>query len=76
MIQPNSSHFHAGKAARQAGKICMNTDARLSLQSREEWYAGWNHQDALMRGQPDAELVTQNEDFFADLRRELRGARP
>ncbi|WP_294398161.1 hypothetical protein [Prosthecobacter sp.] len=54
----------------------MNTDARLSLQSREEWYAGWNHQDALMRGQPDAELVTQNEDFFADLRRELRGARP
>ena len=72
MKQSNSSHFHAGKAARQAGKICMNTDARLSQQHRDEWYAGWNYQDALMRGPADAELVSQNETFFADLRAELR----
>lgn len=74
MSQPNSSFFHAGKAARQAGKICMNTDARILPKNRADWYAGWNFQDALMRGQPDAELVTQNENFFADLRAQLRGA--
>jgi hypothetical protein len=34
-----------------------------------------NFQDAYMRGQPDPEHVEQNENFFADLRRELRGAR-
>lgn len=75
MNQPNSSYFHAGKAARQAGKICMNTDARISQQHRADWYAGWNFQDAYLRGQPDPELVTQNDTFFADLRAELRGAR-
>lgn len=72
MKQPNSSFFHAGKAARQAGKICMNTDARISQQHRDEWYEGWNFQDAFLRGQPDAELIEQNENFFADLRAELR----
>lgn len=72
MSQPNSSYFHAGKAARQAGKICMNTDARLSQQHRDEWYEGWNYQDGLMRGPPEAEVVAQNDDFFANLRAELR----
>lgn len=76
--QPNSHHFHNGKAARKAGKACHISDARMSHQSRSEWYEGWNFQDALMRGQPDAELVEQNENFFADLRAELRkeNARP
>lgn len=75
MKQPNSSFFHAGKAARQAGKNCMNNDARISQQNRADWYTGWNFQDSLMRGQPDAELIEQNENFLADLRAELRGTR-
>ena len=75
MSQPNSSHFHAGKAARQAGKPCRITDGRMSGKSRHEWYEGWNVQDAYLRGQPDPELVTQNDTFFADLRRELRKQR-
>jgi hypothetical protein len=75
MSQSNSSHFHAGKAARQAGKPCRITDGRMSGKSRLEWYEGWNVQDAYLRGQPDPEDVAQNETFFADLRAELRGAR-
>ncbi|MCF7788650.1 MAG: hypothetical protein K9N47_21180 [Prosthecobacter sp.] len=76
MSQPNSSHFHAGKAARLAGRPCRITDGRISGNSRLEWHEGWNVQDAYMRGKPTAEVVTQNENFFADLRAELRGARP
>ncbi len=76
MSQPNSSHFHNGKAARQARKPCCISDGRMNHQSREDWYAGWNFQDALMREAPSAEHVTQNDNFFADLRAELRGAKP
>lgn len=72
MIQPNSSHFHAGKAARQAGRPCIISDGRMKPESRQEWYAGWNFQDAFMRGQPDAEHVAQNDEFFTSLRAELR----
>lgn len=74
MNQPNSPHFHRGKAARQAGQPCRITDGRMSGQSREAWYAGWNFQDAFMRGQPDAEHAAQNDEFFTSLRAELRGA--
>ncbi|MFZ2280820.1 MAG: hypothetical protein WAW39_23675, partial [Prosthecobacter sp.] len=66
--------FHAGKAARQAGKPCRITDGRMSGKSRREWYEGWNFQDAYLRGQPDTEDVAQNDEFFASLRAELRGA--
>ncbi len=72
MNQPNSSHFHNGKAARKAGKPCTITDGRMLPQSREEWYKGWNLQDALMRPPPTAEVVAQNDTFFTDLRAELR----
>ena len=75
MNQPNSSHFHAGKAARQTGKPCTITDGRLSPQSRAEWYAGWNMQDVLMRPPPTSAEVEQNDSFFADLRAELRKSR-
>lgn len=75
MSQPNSSHFHAGKAARQAGKPCRITDGRMSGKSRLEWYEGWNFQDAYLRGPADDEHIAQCEDFFAMLRAELRGAR-
>lgn len=75
MTQPNSPHFHRGKAARQANQPCRITDGRMTGKSREEWYAGWNFQDALLRGQPDAGLIEQNETFFADLRTELRKER-
>ncbi len=76
MKQPNSSHFHNGKAARQAGKPCIISDGRMTDNSRAEWYEGWNFQDALMRGTPDAEHVAQNDEFFANLRAELRTQKP
>lgn len=76
MNQPDSHHFHNGKAARLAGKPCHISDARMSHQSRTEWYAGWNYQDALMQPPPSPEHVTQNAHFFADLHAELRASQP
>jgi hypothetical protein len=75
MSQSNSSHFHAGKAARAAGKPCTITDGRMKPESRTEWYEGWNLQNALMLPPPSAEDVAQNDSFFAGLRAELRGAK-
>lgn len=75
MSQPNSSHFHNGKAARHAGKPCVISDGRMTPQSRTEWYEGWNFQDALMRPAPPAEDIAQNDSFFAELRAELRKGR-
>ena len=76
MKQPNSHHFHNGKAARQANKPCHISDARMSHTSRTEWYEGWNFQDALLKGAPTPEDIEQNDTFFADLRAELRKAKP
>ena len=72
MNQSNSSHFHNGKAARQAGKPCQVWDGRMSAKSKAEWYDGWNYQDALMRPPPSAAEMEQNDSFFAGLREELR----
>lgn len=72
MNQPNSSHFHNGKAARKAGKPCIITDGRMKPESRNEWREGWNLQHSLMLPPPSAEHVAQNDSFFADLRAELR----
>lgn len=72
MNQPNSHAFHLGKEARKAGRPCMITDGRMRYNARQEFYEGWNYQDSLMRGQPSAEHIAQNETFFADLRAELR----
>ncbi|MBB5033134.1 hypothetical protein [Prosthecobacter vanneervenii] len=74
MKQPESHHFHNGKAARAAGKPCHISDARMSHQSRTEWYAGWNYQDAAMRPAPTAEELYQNEGFFSELKASLRKA--
>ncbi len=73
MSQPNSHHFHNGKAARARGEACIApTDVRLSPESRQQWYDGWNHQDALMRPVPTAEELSQNESFFAGLKESLK----
>lgn len=53
----------------------MITDGRMRHNSRQEFYEGWNYQDALMLGQPSAEEVAQNDQFFADLRAELKKSR-
>ena len=70
--QPNSHWFHLGKEARRNGKPCTITDGRMRHNARQEFYEGWNFQDALMRPQPTHEEVAQNDEFFADLRAELR----
>ncbi|MGV3663864.1 MAG: hypothetical protein ACO1TE_27075 [Prosthecobacter sp.] len=72
--QPNSSHFHAGKAARKDGKACFISDGRMKPESREQWYAGWNYQNNAMLPQAEQAVVEQNESFFATLRAELRAA--
>lgn len=70
--QPNSHWFHLGKEARKNGQECRITDGRMRSNARQEFYEGWNYQDALMRGPPTEEFIQQNEAFFADLRAELR----
>lgn len=69
---PDSRAFHLGKEARANGLPCSITDGRLSPQTRQDWYAGWNHQDALMKPQPSAEEVEQSNAFLRDLAAEVR----
>lgn len=74
MSQPNSSHFHAGKAARRAGKPCVITDGRMTPQSRQQWYDGWNCQDALMRPAPSQAEIDDTASFLTGLKASLKGA--
>jgi hypothetical protein len=72
MKQPNSSHFHAGKAARAAGKPCIFSDGRTSPTSRQEWYEGWNHQNNLMCPPPAAGEVEQTACFLRSLSQSIK----
>jgi hypothetical protein len=72
MSQPNSSHFHNGKAARAAGKPCVISDGRMTPQTRQEWYDGWNYQDALMRPVPSAEEIEDTASFLQSLKLTLK----
>jgi hypothetical protein len=72
MSQPNSSHFHNGKAARAAGKPCVISDGRMTNASRQEWYDGWNFQDALMRPVPSAEEIEDTASFLRDLKQSVK----
>lgn len=69
---PNTPAFHLGKEARKNGLPCMITDGRLMPKTRDDWYAGWNHQDALMKPQPSEAEITQNNDFLRSLAAEVR----
>lgn len=70
----NSAHYHAGKAARAAGKPCICTDARLLPMSRQDWYDGWNFQDACMRAAPSQAELEDMADFLQGLRESLKQA--
>lgn len=72
MKQSNSSHFHAGKAARAAGKSCVFYDGRTSTASRQEWYDGWTHQNNLMRPPPAHGEVEQTALFLRNLSQSIR----
>lgn len=72
MSQPNSSHFHNGKAARAAGKPCVISDGRMTAQTRQEWYDGWNHQDALMRPVPTEAEIEDTAAFLRGLKLTLK----
>lgn len=74
MQLPDSIAFHHGKEARKTGLPCSLTDARMKPQTRQEWYAGWNHQDALMKPAPSAEDIEQNNGFLRDLAAEVRAS--
>lgn len=76
MKQPESHHFHNGKAARAAGKPCVITDARMTPDSRQLWYDGWNTQNALMQQPPSQEEIEQNESFLQGLKAELKASSP
>lgn len=39
--------FSRGRDAMTEGRPCFINDARISGQSRQSWYAGWNHQARL-----------------------------
>ncbi len=72
MSLPDSSAFHHGKAARANGLPCSITDARMKPETRQDWYAGWNHQNALMMPAPSAADIEQNNDFLRSLAAEVR----
>jgi len=72
MSQPNSSHFHNGKAARAAGKPCVISDGRMTPQTRQEWYDGWNYQDALMRPVPSADEIEDTASFLRGLKQSVK----
>lgn len=74
MKQPESHHFHNGKAARAAGKPCLITDARMTPESRQLWYDGWNTQNALMQPPASQAEIDDTASFLTNLRAELKGA--
>lgn len=72
MSLPDTRAFHLGKEARSRGLPCSISDARLKPETRADWYAGWNHQNALMMPQPSAEEIAQNNNFLRDLAASVR----
>lgn len=73
MKQPESHHFHNGKAARAVGKPCVVTDGRMTPESRQLWYDGWNMQDAHEAAPSQAE-IDDTASFLAGLKASLKGA--
>jgi hypothetical protein len=71
---PNSRAFHLGKEARKNGLPCVISDGRLTPQTRQDWYAGWNHQDKLTRPAPSAAEIDQNNNFLRDLAASVRAS--
>ncbi|MES2598647.1 MAG: hypothetical protein V4662_25150 [Verrucomicrobiota bacterium] len=74
MSLPDSRAFHHGKEARKNGLPCSITDARLAPSTRQDWYAGWNHQNALMMPQPSADVIDQNKTFLSNLADSVRAS--
>jgi len=74
MSLPDSSAFHHGKEARKNGLPCIISDGRIKPETRADWYAGWNHQDAMMMPPPSAEEIAQNQQFFSALAAEVRAS--
>ena len=73
-MSTDSQAFHRGKEARHRGLPCIITDARMKPETRQDWYAGWNHQDALLKPQPSEEEITQNNSFLRDLAAQVRAS--
>jgi hypothetical protein len=48
------------------------TDARLSPESRQLWYDGWNYQDALMRPVPTNEEIEDTASFLQSLKQGVK----
>ena len=74
MILPDSSAFHHGKEARRNGLPCVISDGRMKPETRADWYAGWNHQDAMMKPQPSEAEIEQNNAFLRSLAAEVRAS--
>lgn len=75
MSQPNSTWFHLGKEARANDKPCQcPPDGRMSKGSRQEWYDGWNYQDALMSGPASQEAYDNTANFLKGLKAELQAS--
>ena len=72
MSLPDSRAFHHGKEARRNGLPCSLKDARMKPATRQDWYAGWQHQNALMMPPPSEAEIEQNNDFLRSLAAEVR----
>lgn len=63
----DSKHFHAGKEARRLGHARVISDCRLSADSRQQWYDGWDFQNEQMRPRPTDEQRAQHNAFCKGL---------
>jgi hypothetical protein len=69
--------FHRGKDARRRGLDRVILDARLSIASRRQFFAGWDDEDRRRAPQPTAEQVEESHRVAAKLKdfaRTLKGA--
>lgn len=72
MKQSNSSHFHHGKAARARSEACIApADGRMTPESRQQWYDGWNLQDSLMKPVPSDAEIADTASFLKTLKQTL-----
>lgn len=71
LMASDTKHFHAGKEARRLGQSRMISDCRLSADSRQQWYDGWDYQNEQMRPPPTDEQRAQHHQFCEDLLKRL-----
>lgn len=67
-MTPDSTHFHRGRWARSQGEPRVIRDGRMSPKSRQDWYAGWDHEDRLRQPPQTPEQSAETDEALAGIR--------